>query len=99
MKISLNEIAKSYEGQDVKILEIQNNAFIVVDAEDYDKVKDYTWGVSQGRVKTTIDNAKIRLSSFILQSPKGKPVYYINGNTLDNRKCNLTLNKSFKHWS
>ena len=70
---------------------------IIIDDEDYDKIKDYTWFVRKNRktfyCRTSIRNGKnikqYSLSRFIMSAKKGQMVDHINCNGLDNRKCNL----------
>ena len=42
-------------------------------------------------------NEKIRLHRAIMGNPKGMDVHHINGNTLDNRKCNLQVLSPEEH--
>lgn len=76
---------------------------LLIDDEDYDKIKNYTWGVkydktidnfyvaafNKGMSKGDIEN--IRIHRLIMNAPKDKVVDHINHNTLDNRKENLRL--------
>lgn len=63
---------------------------------DYERVKNYTWGVnSQGyaRHSTTIKRKDhtILLHRFIMKCPKGMEIDHKNGNRLDNRRSNLRI--------
>ena len=66
----------------------------LIDLEDYEKVKDYKWGMNTYgyvfRSRVDFENREMYLSRFIL-SPKVKDtiIDYINRNPLDNRKVNL----------
>ncbi|WP_312601115.1 MULTISPECIES: HNH endonuclease [Pseudomonas] len=72
-----------------------------VDAEDVAKLSGYTWGIAyMGEhgfklpyARTRIGGRKnpcyIRMHRLIMDAPKGIEVDHINGDTLDNRKCNL----------
>ena len=73
---------------------------IIIDKEDYDKIKEYYWGVTNSNKKfdnkyavTTKNKRSLRLSHIILglNEVKKHAVRYKNGNTLDNRKCNLEV--------
>jgi len=75
---------------------------VLIDEDDWYKVKEYTWRVSNSksgfRIKTTIPNpgnhSKRKtpaLHNMIVNCPKGMVVDHINHNTLDNRKCNLRI--------
>jgi hypothetical protein len=67
----------------------------IIDAEDYDKVKDYKFGynVRDNTVFTHIDGRARNLSYIILNLKPGKGVYidHINHNRLNNRKNNLRI--------
>ena len=61
-----------------------------IDIDDIDKVKEYRWNLDNyGYVKCT--NKGIFIHRFIMNAPKGKSVDHINGDKLDNRKCNLRI--------
>ena len=73
--------------------------YAIIDIEDYDLVSQYKWFSSYEKgnqsfyaktnikvgEKTTIE----RLHRLILSAKKGEIVDHINGDTLDNRRCNL----------
>ena len=61
------------------------------DLEDYDKIKDYTWGFEKGGVYSRTNGRKIRMHRLIMKCPKGMVVDHINHNTKDNRKSNLRI--------
>ena len=66
--------------------------FALVDDEDYEKDPKARWsfnpnGYAERKKGKTIE----RLHGFIMDCPKGKEVDHINGNKLDNRKCNLRI--------
>lgn len=70
--------------------------YATIDAEDVDRIKKYKWHKnSQGYVASTNDNKIIRLHRFIMGLNgcyDGKTIIdHINGNRLDNRKCNLRV--------
>lgn len=69
-----------------------NNEFII-DIEDYEKIKDYTWHeTSAGYLmeKSNLKSGRL-LHRFIMNAPKGKVVDHINHNIRDNRKSNLRV--------
>lgn len=84
----------------MKILKNNKNYKCIVDDEDYERYKDYNWSVNDYynkgpyfvRIKQ-INNKKesIRLHRLIMNAKKGEEVDHIDGNTLDNRKCNLRI--------
>lgn len=73
----------------------------IIDIEDYEKVKDCTWGIRKATstgefyVSTTIIKKTIRenfeLQNFLLGKSKGMMVDHIDHNTLNNRRSNLRL--------
>lgn len=58
----------------------------IIDAEDYDKVKDYKWGFDGKYVATYVNRKKIYLHKLIFDSDE---VDHDSRNKLDNRKINL----------
>ena len=87
---------------------LSNNQWAIIDDDDWDDVSAYTWGVSwQGKYKQkqyvqgrhTADrhnHNNIKLHRLIMNLGKGdkRVVHHINGNTFDNRKCNLMICQS-----
>lgn len=75
---------------------------VLIDTEDLDKVKTFhnSWGatklsgsnwVIKGTYRENKVKKNIRLSRFILDVKDNSPVRFINGNSLDHRKNNLTV--------
>lgn len=65
---------------------------VLIDLEDYDKVKEYNWYKNKEGAISATDKDRPRLSRLILNMGKSRiRVKYKNGNKLDNRKCNLDL--------
>jgi hypothetical protein len=77
---------------------------VLLDDEDYDKVAALKWYVDKGNIKKRgrvyfyhgfyYDKKKkynMSLQRFLLDLPRGSKLLgdHINGNTLDNRRCNL----------
>jgi hypothetical protein len=70
---------------------------VLIDDEDVDKVSNYKWCKLKipkyiyfcRSYKTGTKSKTMLLHRFITNAPKGTIVDHINGNTLDNRKCNL----------
>ena len=62
-----------------------------IDIDDYEKVKDFKWGLNNEYVATKINNHEMKLHRFIMNPPNDKVVDHINRNTLDNRKQNLRI--------
>ncbi len=72
--------------------------FTLVDDEDYEVLTQYNWmcnsygyAVRRFRSGEGPRSGTCHLSRFILKCPKGMEVDHINGNPLDNRRCNLRI--------
>lgn len=75
------------EKEDCMCIKIQDNE-ILIDKDDYDIIKNYKFNIdSNGYVV----NWKVgKLHRYIMgEIPQGMVIDHINGNKLDNRKCNL----------
>ena len=59
----------------------------IIDRDDYDLISSKTWCVKENGY---VYNKNNLLHRFILNNPRGV-VDHINGNTLDNRRCNLRI--------
>lgn len=71
------------------------NKYALVDDEDFEKINQYLWHLSgKYAVKSygvRPNRTKISMHRFIMNAEKGVMIDHINGNELDNRKCNLRL--------
>lgn len=69
--------------------------YFICDLDDFYKIKDFTWWAKYSKwgyyAVATIGDKKVRLHRMIVNCPDGMQVDHINGNTLDNRKCNLRV--------
>jgi len=65
----------------------------LIDEEDYDVVKKYTWGISTyGYVYTKVNRTKtLFLHRMIMNAPSGMEVDHINRDTLNNHRDNLRI--------
>lgn len=72
------------------------NHFVIVDTSDYKRVMKYAWHIlcPDGKKFYVCSHQGCpyrRLGRFILRPTPKQFVDHINGNTFDNRKCNLRL--------
>jgi len=69
----------------------------IVDAEDYDRVRRHKWCLSrtghQLYAQRRYRGKTLRMHQFIMNPPKGMVVDHIDGNGLNNRRCNLRICK------
>jgi hypothetical protein len=80
---------------DVSLVELTRGLYAIVDTADLWIVKQYTW---YANVKNNGPYAASRtggqhnyLHRVLLDNPGDMIVDHINGNTLDNRRCNLRI--------
>jgi hypothetical protein len=79
----------------IKTFETYDGVTVIIDAEDYDKVKDYKWRFYRSgliRARTGTNGKKLQKASLghlIANVPEDARIYYINGNIFDNRKSNI----------
>jgi hypothetical protein len=66
---------------------------VLIDEEDYDKIKNYKWGVykygNDFYIKRFKAGSVLALHRVVMENPYGVQIDHINHDTLDNRKCNL----------
>ena len=79
----------------MKTIELSQGQHAIVDDEDYEKVTQNKWCVQKRHDGTfyVVRTIKFRLSNLILDSQLKPNEYieHINGDRLDNRKCNLKV--------
>lgn len=80
----------------VKIYVTNREEPAIVDIDDYDKIKNYNWVNDKGYTQSYYWNGKkekrFYLQKLIMGVRDDKIIVdHINGNPLDNRKCNLRL--------
>lgn len=69
-----------------KKVPLNNGQFAIVDDDDYELVMRHKWHMVSGYAGTTV-----RMHRLVIEAPSGFFVDHINGDPLDNRKCNLRL--------
>lgn len=64
----------------------------IIDAEDVELIKPYSWSLSKGRHTQYCKSNQVGpLHRLVMNAPKGMVVDHINHNGLDNRKSNLRI--------
>jgi hypothetical protein len=86
---------------DYRLIPLTQGQFAIVDEADYDWLMQWRWIAARNSAKTNIYYAKRRvrldegkiillgMHNLILDTEKGKVGDHWNGDTLDNRRCNL----------
>lgn len=93
-KKSKNKKYNNYKiDSNVTYIYTHGNKAIIIDKEDFDKVKDYCWsessnGYAQAR---TIEDSIILMHRLIMNPSDNELIDHENHNTLDNRKENLRI--------
>jgi hypothetical protein len=81
----------------IAYIPLTRNLHAIVDAEDYEWLNQYKWHANPTNGSGTIYAARnVGRSSelmhrMIMRPPRGMVVDHINGNGLDNRRCNLRI--------
>lgn len=80
---------------DVHYIPLTQGKYAIVDAADYERVSRYKWCLSstgkQLYAQRRTGGKTIRMHQFIMNPPKGMVVDHIDGNGLNNRRCNLRI--------
>ena len=67
-----------------------NTGWAIVDAEDADKVRKFSWNISKTTGYAYSYKARTSMQQFLIgRAPEGMVIDHINRDTLDNRKANL----------
>lgn len=76
-------------------IELTQNKYTLVDADVYELIYKFNWCASkQGNKFYALRSENYKnlfLHRYIMNPPKGLMVDHINGDTLDNRRCNLRI--------
>jgi hypothetical protein len=86
---------KVTDGSQHKVITLPSGHSVLVDAEDYGRVRIYKWWLCLAKGNGCIQGYKnkgdglVRLNHLVLRLSNGVPVIHKNGSVLDNRKTNL----------
>jgi hypothetical protein len=76
-------------------IKLRSGVAALIDVEDDNLVSDYVWwsqgGYIHGYLAPNWNGPRMLLHRLVMNAPAGVGVDHINGNPLDNRKCNLRL--------
>lgn len=91
-------IGGDFIGDKMKEIKLTKGAVAIVDNEDYEKLKNYSWYLSDTGYASTTTWDKVskksihkKMHRMIIGAESGMDVDHINGNRLDNRKSNLRV--------
>jgi len=82
----------------MKKISLTQGMFAIVDDEDYDHINSFRWfahkerhGIYYAYRNASIKNSYTRMHRMILRARSNFEIDHINGNGLDNRRCNIRL--------
>ena len=80
----------------MKYIKLTKNKEAIVDDEDYEYLNQFKWHDEHGYALRNLPKfngkrPRLRMHRIIINCPNNMEVDHINGNTLDNRKCNLRI--------
>lgn len=73
------------------IIKLTKGEFALIDAEDYDDLTRYIWVLQQNYASMWDGGKRVAMHRYIMKAPPDLCVDHINGDCLDNRKCNMRL--------
>ena len=90
-------LAGLFIGDNMKKIPLTQGKFTLVDDEDFERASNYKWfrdratytSYATRNIGTRPNKSKQRMHRLIMQAKKGQQIDHINGNGLDNRRCNL----------
>lgn len=87
----------------VRKIPLTKNKYAIVDDEDYERLSQWKWhfdGVYARRSTPDKDKKCVNMHRLLCDFPVGKQIDHINGDQLDNRKCNLRIcTRQQNHWN
>lgn len=80
--------------EDYKLIPLPSGQRVMVDNEDFDRLKDINWQYDNGYAANDIYG---RMHRYIMNCPKDKIIDHDNRNRLDNRKQNLIITDHYRN--
>lgn len=75
----------------MKSLKVSKQHIAIVDDRDYNMVSEFKWVYTKGYATTKVKNKRIYMHRLILGTPKGLDTDHIDGDKLNNIRCNLRI--------
>ena len=76
----------------MKVCKATNGTKFVVDDDDYEVVRQYSWDwLKPGYIVRSSNGQIVRLHRMVMKAPKGMDVDHVDGNRLNNCKQNLRI--------
>jgi len=79
----------------MKFIQLTKNKHTLVDDEDFERLSQFKWFFACGYAgrwfRTRGKTLRVHMHRFIINAPDNMQVDHVNGDRLDNRKCNLRL--------
>lgn len=72
-------------------IKLTQGKYAIVDDEDFKWLNQWRWYYDGRYARMNYKNKKIHMHRLIMNTPKGMDTDHINGNGLDNRRCNLRI--------
>lgn len=89
---SIREDERSKIELPIRTIPLTQGKVAVIDSEDYPKISKYKWYYHKnGYAYSGYRETSKSMHRLILETPNGYDTDHINGNKLDNRKCNLRV--------
>ena len=92
-------------GATVGIISLSNGKWALVDSSDFAMITKWRWTWKRShslvyavrKIHVNGREVLIRMHRQVMGNPKGMHIHHSNGNTLDNRKCNLAALTEEQH--
>lgn len=94
--LPLNRTAKRVAGRSWQEIPLTKGFVAIVDDDDFDEISKHNWHCSINSkvniyARAIINRQQFKMHHLIIKKRNGLLIDHINGNGLDNRRCNLRL--------